>query len=107
MAFVKAIAKSELQPNRGRCVQLNGKNIALFFMDGEYMAIDDLCTHAEASLADGAAYKDDKGRCVVECPWHGAQFDCKTGAALTLPAVAPVKSYPTRVEGDSVEVDVG
>ncbi|HYF50540.1 MAG TPA: non-heme iron oxygenase ferredoxin subunit [Planctomycetota bacterium] len=106
MAFVKALAKSELQPGQGRCVKVNDKAIALFLIEGQYYAIDELCTHADASLADGPAYKDEKGRCVVECPWHGAQFDLKTGAAVTLPAVTPVKSYPVRVEGDAIEIDV-
>ena len=81
MPFVKAIAKSELKPNQGRCVTLEGKQIAIFNMDGQYLAIDDLCTHADASLADGGAFKDEQGRCMVECPWHGARFDLKTGAA--------------------------
>ena len=80
---------------------------SLFFVDGQYLAIDDRCSHAQASLADGPVYKDDKGRCIVECPWHGAQFDLKSGAALTPPAFTPVKSYPVRVtENDEIEVDL-
>jgi 3-phenylpropionate/trans-cinnamate dioxygenase ferredoxin component len=106
MPFVKAIAKSELKPNQGRCVTLEGKQIAIFNMDGQYLAIDDLCTHADASLADGGVFKDEQGRCLVECPWHGARFDLKTGAALTLPAVTPVKTYPVREAGDALEVEI-
>jgi 3-phenylpropionate/trans-cinnamate dioxygenase ferredoxin subunit len=107
MAFVKALAKSELLPNKGQCVKLNGKAISLFFVDGQYLAIDDHCTHAQVSMADGPVYTDEKGRCIVECPWHGAQFDLKTGAALTPPAFTPVKSYPVRVtENDEIEVDL-
>ena len=106
MPYVKAIAKSEIQPGRGRCVMLENKPIAIFLVEGKYVAIDDLCTHADASLAEGAVYKDDKGRCVVECPWHGAQFDLNNGTALTLPAVTPVKTYPVREAGDALEVEV-
>jgi len=106
MPYVKALAKSELAPGQARCVTLEGKRIAIFNFDGSYLAIDDNCTHADASLADGPAFKDDKGRCVVECPWHGARFDLHSGAALTLPAVTPVKNYPVRLEGDAVEVEL-
>ncbi len=42
----------------------------------------------------------------IECPRHGAQFDIKTGRALTLPAVRPIKSYPARIAGDMVEVEI-
>src|SRR5688500_5792762 len=106
MPFVKAFPKSELQPGRGKCVTVEGKPIAVCNMEGQYYAIDDLCTHADASLAEGAMYKDEKGRCIVECPWHGAQFDLNTGAALTLPAVTPVKKYNVRIEGDIIEIEV-
>jgi len=105
MPFIKAISKSELQPGQGKCVVLEGKKIAVFNVDGQFMAIDDTCTHDEASLAEGTLIHEE-GRCVVECPWHGAYFDLKTGAAVTLPAVKPVKHYAVRVEGDTIEVEV-
>lgn len=105
MAFSKALQKSELQPGQGRCVTLGGKKIAIFNVDGKFMAIDDTCTHDEASLAEGTILHEE-GRCVVECPWHGAHFDLSSGAAVTLPAVTPVKTYAARIEGDSIEVDV-
>jgi 3-phenylpropionate/trans-cinnamate dioxygenase ferredoxin subunit len=105
MAYVKALQKSDLQPGQGRCVVLEGKRIAIFNVDGKFVAIDDVCTHDEASLAEGTLLHEN-GKCVVECPWHGAHFDLNTGAALTLPAVTPVKTYPTRAEGDTIEVEV-
>jgi len=105
MAFVKAVAASEVQPGNGKSVTLSGKKIAVFNVAGKFLAIDDLCTHDEASLAEGMVCEED-GVCKVECPWHGAQFDLKSGAALTLPAVKPVHTYPTRITDGSVEVDV-
>ena len=101
-SYQKVLRKSELPEGKGRCVELNGRRIALFNVGGEFLAIDDTCTHAEASLAEGALID---GR-TVECPWHGAQFDIKTGAAKTLPAVEPVKTYPVRVAGEDVEVEI-
>jgi len=105
MAFVKALAASEVQAGNGKTVTLSGKKIAVFNVNGNFLAIDDLCTHDEASLSEGFVCEED-GICKVECPWHGAQFDLKNGAALTLPAVKPVTPYPTRVVDGSVEVDV-
>lgn len=85
---------------------LEGRKVGIFNADGRYYAIADVCTHEDASLSEGTVLKDDKGRCVVECPWHGSQFDLQTGAALTLPATKPVKTYAVRVEGDFIEVEL-
>jgi 3-phenylpropionate/trans-cinnamate dioxygenase ferredoxin component len=105
MAFTKAVAASELKPGDGRCVELEGKRIAVFNVGATFYAVDDVCTHDNASLAEGFVMEED-GVCKVECPWHGALFDLKSGAALTLPAVKPVKAYPTRVTDGQVEVDL-
>lgn len=105
MPFVKAISQSEIQPGQGKCVTLEGKKIAIFNACGRFVAVDDTCTHDEASLAEGTVVEED-GKCVVECPWHGAHFDLLSGAAVTLPAVTPVKTYAVRVNGDAVEVEI-
>jgi len=105
MAFVRALSTTDLGEGQGRCVTLSGKKIAIFHANGRWFAIDDTCTHEDASLAEGSVVEH-AGQCSVECPWHGAQFDLATGAALTLPAVKPVKTYPVRVQGTGVEVDV-
>src|SRR5258705_10416611 len=93
MPFAKACSSSEIEDGRSKCVILNGKRIALFRVNGTLHAIDDTCTHDEASLADGIVIEE-KGRCIVECPWHGAHFDLSTGAAVTLPAGTPVPVDP-------------
>ena len=74
-----------------------GKAIAIFKLEDGYYAIDDTCSHEEASLAEGEV-EDGK----VECPLHGAMFDIRTGKNVTLPAVLPVKSYPVRIEKGEV-----
>ena len=76
--------------------------IAVFNVDGEFHAIDDTCTHDTYSLAD--SYIDG---CEVECALHFARFDLKTGAALCLPATLGVRTYPVKIDGDDVFVDVG
>ena len=61
--------------------------------------MDDVCTHDGGPLAEGALEGD-----VIECPRHGARFDIRTGAALTLPAIEPVPTYAVRVVGDEIQV---
>jgi nitrite reductase/ring-hydroxylating ferredoxin subunit len=75
--------------------------VAVFNLDGEYYATDDTCSHAESSLADG--YVEDG---TVECILHFARFCIKTGAALSPPAVDPVRTYPVKVEDGMVLVDL-
>jgi nitrite reductase/ring-hydroxylating ferredoxin subunit len=75
--------------------------VALFNLDGEFYAVDDTCSHAESSLAEG--YVEDG---TVECILHFARFCIKTGAALSAPAVDPVRTYPVKVEDGTVWVDL-
>jgi nitrite reductase/ring-hydroxylating ferredoxin subunit len=105
MPYVRACASSELEVEKGKCVTLNGKKIALFRVDGKILAVDDTCTHDEASLAEGTVLHEN-GRCVVECPWHGAHFDLCSGQAVTFPAVTPVAPHTAREVEGFVEVDV-
>jgi nitrite reductase/ring-hydroxylating ferredoxin subunit len=100
MAFVKVARVSDVAPGVGLRVDLGDEAIAIFNLDGEFYAIGDVCTHEETSLADGDVFGD-----VVECPLHGAEFDIKSGKALSLPAVLPVPTYAVRVEGDDILVD--
>lgn len=105
MAYVKACAATELENEKGKCVVVQGKKIALFRVDGKILAVDDTCTHDEASLAEGTVLHEN-GRCVVECPWHGAHFDLCNGVAVTFPAVTPVETYTTRENEGSIEIDI-
>jgi 3-phenylpropionate/trans-cinnamate dioxygenase ferredoxin subunit len=81
-------------------IEKNGEAICVARVGDEVFAIGDTCSHAEASLAEGEVneYK-------IECWLHGAEFDLRTGQALTPPAVAAVKTYSVSVDGDSVTVD--
>lgn len=97
-----AVAKaSELAPGQMKIVEAGGERIALCNVGGTLYAVQDLCTHDDGPLGEGTL----RGG-VVECPRHGAQFDVKTGAAVRMPAVAPVRIFPVRVEGGSVVVEV-
>ena len=93
MDKIKTLKTSEISLNSSKVINLGDKQIALFNYGGEYYALDDMCSHAEASLSEGDVYD-----CKVECPLHGAEFDLKTGDAVTLPATKPVNTYKVNVE---------
>ena len=96
--YVKVCETSEL-PAQGsvRRVDLAGEPIAIVATEGEYHALDDICSHDEVSLADGEV----EGH-TVECWLHGSRFDVRTGEALCLPAKKPVDVYDIRILDDGV-----
>lgn len=100
MAEPVTVARTdELGPGEGLAVSVDGEGIAVFNVDGEYVAIANRCTHAGGSLGNGRL---DGG--TVTCPLHGAQFDVRTGAVVRPPAAEPVDRYPVRVVGDEIRV---
>lgn len=101
MDKIKTLKTSELSINSSKVINLGDKQIALFNCEGEYYALDDMCSHAEASLSEGDVYD-----CKVECPLHGAEFDLKTGEAVTLPATKPVNKYIVNVEDDYIFLEM-
>jgi uncharacterized membrane protein/nitrite reductase/ring-hydroxylating ferredoxin subunit len=80
--------KDELKVNQMKLVRLNGRRIVLGRTESGYVAFDDRCTHRGGSLAGGVMIAG-----VVQCPWHGSQFDCRTGAIKAGPAEAPIGTY--------------
>jgi nitrite reductase/ring-hydroxylating ferredoxin subunit len=99
--FIKVAETQEIPAGKTKVVMVKGEKIALYNVNGLFYATDDLCTHAEASLAEGLLEGD-----TIECPRHGSKFCLKTGRALTLPAVVPVKTYPVKVEGSDIKIAV-
>ena len=99
--FIRVAKAAELAPGSVLRVDVAGKAIAIYNLDGTYYATDDICTHAYASLAEG--FLDGA---TIECPLHGAQFSIKTGEALSPPASEPLATYAVRVEGEDILVAV-
>lgn len=77
------------------------ETIALIRIGDALFAIEDRCTHDDGPLADGPVNAE---ACEIECPRHGARFDLRTGAALSMPASQPVPTYAVKVEGGDVFV---
>jgi 3-phenylpropionate/trans-cinnamate dioxygenase ferredoxin subunit len=80
-------------------VDVEGVKVCVARVGDEVFAISDICSHAEANLSEG----EYKGY-VIECWLHGAEFDLRTGEALTLPAVAPVKTYKVSRDENVVSI---
>ena len=92
---------SQLQQGKPVKVEKDGKTICVARVGDEVFAIDDTCSHSDASLSEG-----DVTDFKIECWLHGAEFDLRTGDALTPPAVAPLCTYGVHVDGDSVTVEI-
>lgn len=90
---------SDLAENKAVKVELDGRDICVVRQGSEVFAIADLCSHAEASLSEGDVTT---GR--IECWLHGAEFDLRSGEAVTLPASAPIETYSVSIEGNTVRI---
>ncbi len=97
--FTRVIDVGEVPDPGKTLVEVEGEMIALFHVDGAWYALDDVCTHDGGPLADGEL-RDHK----ISCPRHGAKFDIRTGAALTMPAVRPTRSHEAAVQDGGVWV---
>lgn len=99
--FVKVAKTNEIETGQARLVEVKGKPIALFNVDGQFFAIDNTCTHQGGPLAEGEVSGHE-----VTCPYHGATFDIRTGEVLGPPAQRAVGCYGVRVTGADIEVEV-
>ncbi len=84
-------------------IEVGGRPVAYARVGDRYFAIDDTCTHAKVSLAEGIVDEDD---CTIECPKHGALFSLESGVALTLPATKGVAVHEIAVDGETVTISV-
>lgn len=91
--WIKVCAQHELLPGEFKVVWDGDTAIAVYNLEGNLYAIEDVCTHDGGELAGGEVCGFE-----VECPRHGAKFDVRTGEATLAPATEPVASFPVRVE---------
>jgi len=90
---------SDVPAGQGRALEVAGRPIALFNVEGRFFAMDNACPHRGGPLGDGMVMGT-----TVTCPWHGWQFDCTNGKSMRNPAVG-VACIPTSVEGSTVYVE--
>lgn len=101
--FVRVASMEDL-PEDGSLLRVDagGDAIVLARWEGEIFALEDRCSHQDFPLSDGEI--DRGGR--IECVLHGAKFDLRTGRAVQLPAIAPVRTYPVEVRDDGIYLEV-
>lgn len=99
--FIKVATVDEIPVGGAKLVEVDFVRVALFNVDGEIYAIEDICTHDGGPLVEGTVVNG----CEVMCPRHGARFDIRTGNALSFPAFEPTKSYVVQIDGNDVWIE--
>ena len=101
MANYRKVARADdIPPGAKKIVEVDGVEIVIVNLDGAFYALEDVCTHDGGPLGEGRL----EG-CQLICPRHGARFDVRTGAALTMPAVEAAPTYAVRVQDGDVLVE--
>ncbi len=96
--FVRVAGAADVTPGTGMVAEVNGQAIAIFNVDGTFYAIDNTCVHRGGPLGEGELEEE-----AVTCPWHGWQYNVKTGGCINNPS-ASVKSYQVKIEGNDIQV---
>jgi 3-phenylpropionate/trans-cinnamate dioxygenase ferredoxin subunit len=103
VGWIDVCPVEELPPGEVKIVYAGSIAVGVYNLNGEYFGLEDRCSHDDGPLCEGDF---DPAEAVAICPRHGANIDIRTGRALTLPAVEPVATFPVRVDGASVKVEI-
>lgn len=98
--FVTVAKVVEIPPGTGRTVDVKGIWIALFNVNGSFFAVDNTCPHAGGPIGEGSLAGE-----IVTCPWHGWQFNVRTGAREGNPNFT-VACCPVRVQGEEIQIAI-
>jgi nitrite reductase/ring-hydroxylating ferredoxin subunit len=99
--FIKVAETDDLADGELMVVEVDDEPVCLAKVDGAVYAFTDNCTHISGPLNEGELDGE-----VLTCPWHGAQFNVRTGKVLRGPARQDIQTYPVRVEGNSILVSL-
>lgn len=95
--WTRAASVQDVKPGEVIQVTVGDELVVLGNVDGEFLAVSDVCSHEFVLLHDGWLEGD-----TIECPQHGSKFSMRTGEVRNLPATQPIPVYEVRVEGDDV-----
>ena len=95
--FVKIAEVGELSPGDMKVVNMGPDQVLVVNLDGNIYALDDICSHAYASLSEGDLTGEE-----IECPLHGSAFNVMTGEVTTPPADEHVRTFEVRIDGQDV-----
>src|SRR3972149_249637 len=102
MAFAKALRASDVPEGGVAAAKGNGRDIAIIRLGGTFFALDGVCTHEAGPLGEGTLEGDE-----LVCPWHEGRYGVRTGEANPeTDWITDVKSFPVKVDGEDVWVDV-
>lgn len=99
--FVFFGTTNEFSDKKIICKIIHGKKILVVKTNSNYYSINNRCSHANGSLCDGKLTNT-----TIECPLHGAKFSVVTGAVENPPAIKPIETYPVRLDGEKIEVEI-
>ena len=99
--WIDALAQAELPQDDVLGVDVAGRDIALYTVGDEVFATDNLCTHGHARLCDGFLEGHE-----IECPLHQGKFDVRDGRPTCAPVTEPLRSYPVKIEGARVFIQL-
>lgn len=118
MMKITVCKKDELRPGDKKVINVNKRSILVVCKSPEEIyAIRDVCPHQGAPLSKGSfsgtvdgdevgEYRYVREHEIVRCPWHGFEFEAKTGCSLHDPRTSKVKTYPVYVENDSIILEI-
>ena len=99
--FVKVAEEGQIADPGKELVEVDGRLVVLFHVQGQYYCIDDVCTHDGGPLGEGALDGHE-----IACPRHGARFDIRDGKALSMPATVATDAHQVKVEQGAIWVQI-
>jgi len=99
--YVKVAHANDIPPGTKMIVEVDGIELVVVNLNGQFYAVEDVCTHDSGPLGEGKL-----DGCELICPRHGARFDVRTGAATRMPAIEPAPAYAVRVENGDLLIEV-
>jgi naphthalene 1,2-dioxygenase system ferredoxin subunit len=100
-AWIDVAGKDDVPEDDVVGIDINEKSIALYQVEGEIYATDNICTHGNARLCDGFLEGHE-----IECPLHQGKFDVRNGKAMCAPLTEDIRIYPVKIENGRVLVEI-
>ena len=98
--WIEVAAREDIPEDDVIGIEVDGKSLALYSVEGQVYATDNICTHGHAQLCDGFLEGHE-----IECPLHQGRFDIRNGKAMCAPLTQDIKTYPIRIEAGRVYVE--
>ena len=99
--WITVTKKSQIVDGKTAVFTVKGKEVVVALVNGELYAFHNECSHMELPLDQGEIEGTE-----IQCPFHGAKFDLRTGEATHMPAVSPIEIYKVKVDGDDIKIEI-